>query len=75
MPKTKKPAEITIDEAMPRLNVTTRQAVAYMIKTGKLPGARKLNPAKRGSPWVIPQESVEAYEQEIAEAEKAAARK
>lgn len=69
MPLTQ-PAEITIDEAMPELGVTTRQAVAYMIRTGQLPGARKLNPSKRGSPWVIPVKAVQALKKQRAKGEK-----
>lgn len=74
MPTTTKPVEVTADEAMQALGVTTRQAVAYMIHTGKLPGAHRLQPGKRGSPWIIPVASIEAYvEQKAQEKKKRAA--
>lgn len=60
MPTEKLVVEVTADQAMEELGVKSRQAVAYMIRTGKLPGARKLQPGKPGSPWLIPVTSVEA---------------
>ena len=45
--------EITADQAKELLGVTTREAVVYMVKTGKLPGSHQLEPGKSNSPWLL----------------------
>lgn len=60
MPKTDTPRDLTVDQAREVLGVESRQGVQYLIDTGKLPGARKLDPDKATSPWLIPVAAVEA---------------
>lgn len=52
------------------MGVTTREAVVWMCKNGKFPGARKLEPHKKTSPWLIPVADVEAYLAEKAQTKK-----
>lgn len=69
MPATKNIDEVTTSIAMESLGVASRQAVLYMIRTGKLPGARQLVPGKR-SDWLIPVSSIEAYNEKKAKEKK-----
>ncbi len=39
--------------------------VRSLIHEGRFPHARKIDPAKRNSPWLIPLDDVIAYEKEI----------
>ncbi len=39
--------------------------VLELIHAGKFPGARKLDPEKRNSPWLIPLDDVIKYEKEL----------
>ena len=71
------PREITGDDAMELLGITTRQGVSYLIRAGKLPGAHKANPNRQTSVWLIPVASIEAYvaEKALAEQKRAQAAK
>lgn len=53
--------DLTADQTKELLGVTTREAVVAMCNRGEFPGARKLEPDKRTSPWLIPVADVEAY--------------
>lgn len=49
-------------QAAERLGVTT-QAISRWIRRGLFPGAYKLNPDSRNSPYRIPESDIEAFEE------------
>jgi len=56
MPETK---WVTSEQAAKLLGVTPRH-VAWLVSTGKLPGATKVNPEGETSPYIIPLDEVKA---------------
>ncbi len=57
---------VSVEEAARRLGQTER-AVLFAINRGDLPGARKINPDKATSSWLIPVSSLKAYEKKRAQ--------
>lgn len=58
---------LTAEDAKPLLDVTTDEGVIYMIKHEQLPGARKADPKKRTSVWLIPFKAIKAHPKYIAQ--------
>ena len=70
MPKTQA-APVTISQAAIRIfgekSYRTRKAIQRLIHAGVFPGARKIDPTVSTSPYVIPDDEVQAF---IAEQKK-----
>lgn len=60
---------LTLEEAAERLGVTV-DWINKLIQRGEFPGARKVDPGKRTSPWLIPADSFLAYEKRRAQSDK-----
>lgn len=58
--KTRETKYVTVTKAAELLGYTV-QHTARLCRTGAFPGAQKVDPSKRNSPYIIPLDVVEAY--------------